>query len=105
MDFILIIVLLAIGYYWSDSMKSREAALHFVNNHCRKLEIQLLDEYVALNALWIKRNTFGKLVLWRSYQFEFTSTGNERYHGKVILLGKKITGIELEPYKIQDEYL
>ncbi|MCK5889778.1 MAG: DUF3301 domain-containing protein [Methylococcales bacterium] len=102
MDFILILSLLSIGYYWSDSMKSREAALIFVQNHCGKLNLQLLDEYVALNGLWVKRNKRGKLCLWRSYQFEFTSTGNERYNGKVTLLSQQITGIELDPYKIDN---
>ncbi|MCF6205147.1 MAG: DUF3301 domain-containing protein [Methylococcaceae bacterium] len=102
MDFFLIILLLLIGYYWSDSTKTRETALDFVKNHCKKIDVQMLDEYVALNGLWLKRDKKGKIRLWRSYQFEFTSTGNERYNGKVIMLGRTITSIHLDPYKIYD---
>ncbi len=102
MDFFLIILLLLIGYYWSDSTKTREIALGFVKNHCRKIDVQLLDEYVALNGFWLKRDENGKIRIWRSYQFEFTSTGNERYNGKVILLSRIITSVHLDPYKIQE---
>lgn len=100
MDFFLIILLLLIGYYWSDSTNAREIAFHFVKNHCQQLDVQLLDEYVALNGFWLKRDQHGKIKIWRSYQFEFTSTGNERYNGKVIMLSRIITSIQLEPYKI-----
>lgn len=102
MDFLLIILLLLIGYYWSDSMKAREIAFYYVKHHCQQIDVQLLDEYVALNGLWLKKDKYGKTKTWRSYQFEFTSTGYERYNGKVIMLGRKIISIQLDPYKISD---
>lgn len=100
MDFFLIFLLLSIGYYWSNATKTREIALIFVKRHCQQLDIQLLDEYVALNGLWLKKDDSGTTKLWRSYQFEFTATGYERYNGKVTLLGQKIINIQLDPYKI-----
>lgn len=102
MNLMLIILLLTIGLYWSNSMKANEIAFYFVKNHCQKLDIQLLDEYVALNSFWIKRDEQKKIKIWRSYQFEFTSTGYERCNGKVILLGHKILNIQLDPYIIKE---
>lgn len=102
MDLLLIILLLLVGYYWSDSMKARELAFSYAKNHCQQVDVQLLDEYVALNGLWLKKDGHGKTKAWRSYQFEFTSTGYERYNGKVIMLGQKIISIQLDPYKISD---
>lgn len=102
MDLFLIILLLLLGYFWSDSMKARELAFHYAKNHCQQVDVQLLDEYVALNGLWLKKDGHGKTKAWRSYQFEFTSTGYERYNGKVIMLGQKIISIQLDPYKISD---
>lgn len=102
MDFLLIVLLLLIGYYWSDSMKTRELTFYFVKNYCQQVDVQLLDEYVALTGLWLKKDEQGKIRIWRSYQFEFTSTGNERYNGIVIMLGRKKISIQLDPYKIQD---
>ncbi|MCF6252229.1 MAG: DUF3301 domain-containing protein [Methylococcaceae bacterium] len=100
LDFFFIILLLLIGFYWSNAMKAREIAFIAVNVHCQKMDVQLLDEYVALIGIWPKRDDDGKIKAWRSYQFEFTSTGDERYNGKVVMMGDKVLSIQLEPYRI-----
>ena len=102
LDLFFIIVLLTIGFYWSTAMKAREIAFMAAKTHCQKMDVFLLDEYVALNGQWFKRDVDGKVKAWRSYQFEFSSTGDERYHGKVIMLGAKVIKIQLEPYRIQE---
>ena len=83
-------------------MKAREIAFMAANVYCQKMNVFLLDEYVALNGQWLKRDEDGKIKAWRSYQFEFSSTGDERYHGKLIMLGRKVIKIQLEPYRIQE---
>lgn len=83
-------------------MNAREIAFIAAKAHCQKMNLFLLDEYVALNGQWLKRDEQGKVKAWRSYQFEFSSTGDERYNGKVIMLGKKVLSIQLEPYRIQE---
>lgn len=102
LDLFLIVLLLMIGFYWSEGMKAREVALRAVTTHCYKMDVSLLDEYVALNGQWLKRDETGKFKAWRSYQFEFSSTGEERYDGKVIMLGKKVLSIQLQPYRINE---
>ena len=102
LDLFFITLLLLIGFYWSSAMKAREVAFIAVKFHCQKLDVQLLDEYVALNGIWPKRDDRGKIQAWRSYQFEFSSTGDERYNGKVIMLGSKVLSIQLDPYRIQE---
>jgi len=101
LDLILIIVLLLIAYYWSSSMKAREIAYRATVIHCQKMDVLLLDDYVALVAQWLKKDEDGVTKIWRSYQFEFSSTGAERYHGKVVMLGDKILSIQLEPHRVQ----
>lgn len=100
LDLFFIILLLLIGVYWSNAMKAREIAFIAVKVHCQKMDVQLLDEYVALIGIWPKRDDDGKIKAWRSYQFEFTSTGDERYNGKVVMMGDKVLRIQLEPYRI-----
>ncbi len=102
-DLILIGSILIIGLYWSNSLAARELALTAVRNHCRKMGLQLLDDYVALNGIWPKRNAQGRIRAWRSYLFEFSVTGHERYNGKIILLGTTIERIHLDPYRIVDQ--
>ncbi len=99
-EIIIIVLLVSFFLYWSNSQQAREIALNAVKIYCRRMEIQLLDEYVALNALWLKRDENGQIRIWRSFLFEFTATGEDRYNGKVIMLGKRIESIQLEPHRI-----
>jgi len=70
--------------------------------HCEQLNLQLLDHSMVIIGLWPVRRPNG-LVLRRSYQFEFASTGDRRYQGKLILEGVKLVSIELEAYKLPEQ--
>lgn len=80
-------------------MRAREIVFIAVKQYCYEMDLLLLDENVALNGQWLKRDEWGKLKAWRSYQFEFSSTGNERYSGKAIILGRNVVSIQVEPYR------
>lgn len=99
-ELVMIILLVGFLFYWSSSQKIREIALKAAKDYCQKMDIQMLDDYVALNALWLKRDQYGKIRVWRSYLFEFTATGEDRYNGKIIMLGKIIESIQLETHRI-----
>ncbi|NOS87144.1 MAG: DUF3301 domain-containing protein [Methylococcaceae bacterium] len=99
---ILLIGLMCLSYYyWSDTHKAHEAALAAATRHCVAMEVQLLDGYVALKATRLHRNANGKLQLQRTFEFEFSSTGEHRYFGSVVMLGQLVAGIEMQPYRIQ----
>jgi len=100
-DFVFIILLLLLGYYWSSGMKAREIALMAVVAYCQKNDVYLLDECVVLHGQWLKRGKDGKIKAWRSYQFEFSSTGEERYNGKIVMLGRDVLMIQMDPYRIE----
>lgn len=102
-EILLIGLLVLIFLYWSSSLQAREVALQATQRHCQNLQLQLLDGYVALTGFWFKRDQSGRIQAWRAYQFEFSSTGEERYNGKIILLGHQIQSIQLEPYRIDTE--
>lgn len=93
-----LIVLLLL--HWWQSLKVKEIALKAASNHCKELDLQLLDQSVYLRGLWLKRDANGKLKIWRSYLFEFTATGEDRARGRVILLGLRVTGITLDAHRI-----
>ncbi|MBV1789874.1 DUF3301 domain-containing protein [Marinobacterium sp. D7] len=90
----------AICLLWWRGQKVREIALKHARKSCNEMDLQLLDESVALRAIWIKRDEDGQLHIWRRYTFEFTSTGDERYSGQVVTLGYRATGIDLPPHRI-----
>ncbi len=87
-------------YHWWQSQKVKEVALRHTRRKCKELELQLLDDNINLRGFWVKRDSKGQIRIWRSYNFEFSSTGDERYKGKVVVLGKAITNFELEPHRL-----
>ena len=99
--FIGLLLVLAAYIVWRG-IAVREMALRAVKFHLKGLELQLLDENVALRGFWFKRNDRNDLCAWYSYSFEFSSTGDERYHGVIVVLGGKIINIELDPYRLPE---
>lgn len=88
--------------YWLSAQSVKEIAYHSVREHCRRLQLQMLDDYVALQQLRLKRSSTGKLCIMRSYGFEFSVSGIERYQGQIILMGRKIETIRTDAYRILD---
>lgn len=92
------------GYFWR-AQGARERALLVTRQYCQNKALQLLDETVGLSGLWLKRNAEGRMCLRRTYRFEFTATGEERYEGKTVLLGYQTEQIYLPPYRVDEESL
>ena len=70
--------------------------------HCGQLGLQLLDQSMVIVGLWPVRRSNGP-VFRRTYQFEFASTGDRRYQGKLIMEGMHLVSIDLEAYKLPEE--
>jgi hypothetical protein len=70
--------------------------------HCQQLGLQLLDQSMVIIGFWPIRSRAGKLAFRRSYQFEFSSVGDRRYQGKLVLEGMLLKSIELEAYSLPD---
>ena len=85
---------------WWNAQGVKQTALIATKAHCKHLNVQLLDDGLALKGFWFKRNQHGNLTLWRCYNFEFTSTGNERYSGQIIMLGRLVEKIRMDAYRI-----
>mgnify|MGYP001324489547 CR=1 FL=1 len=81
-----IFLLLLIGWYWLDSLRARELALGICRAACEQRALQLLDQTVALRRLRLRWTTEG-LRLRRTYRFEFSDAGAERYSGYLTLVG------------------
>jgi hypothetical protein len=101
-DLILITLLLGSGLYWFNGQQAKEAALQAVRVKCLNLEVQMLDEYVALSRIRLNRGSAGKIQLQRAFLFEFSSTGNDRYNGICIMLGRRVESIQMELYRIEE---
>jgi len=98
-DIAIFIILGSLVYFWWNSNSIREQALAQVKAHCKKYDVQLLDQSVTLYKWRIIWST-GQLRIKRHYQFEFTSTGEARYKGETIFESDTLIKIELSAYHI-----
>jgi hypothetical protein len=100
MNFSLLIGFFALSgvglWFWRDSLGAREQARAASSRACRQSDVQLLDDTVALERLWWRRDRDGRLRLERLYLFEFTDTGLIRRTGSVLLVGWRVEVLRME---------
>jgi len=98
-----LLLLLALGWFWFDSLRALEVARRAGQRVCGEANVQFLDDTVARVALALVRDRSGSRVLRRTYRFEFSETGNTRLEGRLILLGDRVESVTMEPYQILSE--
>lgn len=99
-----VLMLLAAGAAWLwHNHGLRERALERVKQHCKNLDIELLDENVALKKIGLIPDANGHKRLARVYNFEFTVTGDQRHTGTITQFGAHSVKIQLPPYPFQTE--
>jgi hypothetical protein len=86
--------------YAVKAMRARETAYRAARRHCDEMDVQILDQNVYLRRIWFKRNDAGRLSLWRTFYFEFTVSGADRYFGRVIMLGRRVEQVELQAHRL-----
>jgi hypothetical protein len=96
-----ILILAAIAWLWLDSLNVREAAVRAAKEICRAEGVLFLDDTVAIAALRLARDGDGQVRLQRSYDFEFSDTGDNRRNGSLVMLGHRLVvfniGLRLVP--------
>jgi len=100
MDLFTFILLGLAVFYWWDSSQAKETARMAARSACAGAEVSFLDDTVALAKLWLVRNERGTVVFYRKYRFEFTSDIDFRYSGEVILFGRSVEQVSMEPYRM-----
>ena len=96
-----LLILAALVWLWFDSMRARERALASGKRACERDGLMFLDETVECIALGVARNVDGRMLLRRTYGFEFSDTGNNRRSGSIVMLGGEVESLYTEPYLIQ----
>ncbi len=95
---LLVVILIAIVFFWWDSVGAKEKARETGRRYCVNSEVQFLDDTVELVRLRIRRNYRGQLCFYRVYRFEFSSTGESRFHGVVYMLGRMPDKVQMDAY-------
>jgi hypothetical protein len=87
--------MLALAWFWHDSLGAREAANAAALETCGRMGAALLDGTVAFRRLEAVRVAGGTLGLRRTYVFEYTLDGATRQQGFVVLTGRCVDSIGL----------
>jgi hypothetical protein len=98
-----LLTLAAFGWFWVDAMGAREAAQAAGKRACEREGVQFLDDTVAIAMLKPARDGRGRLLLRRTYRFEFSDTGDNRLEGSIVLLGRRVESLEMEPHRLPDD--
>jgi len=93
-----LILLAALGvaaWFVGDSLAAREQALRRIRAACAELNVQLLDDTVAVASLAPARGG-GRLCLRRLFRFEVSTRGDDRCAGVIALRGRSAEYLRLE---------
>ena len=99
MEIALLALMIAVGWFWLDSMDKRERAILLGRELASRFNLQLLDETVACSKLWFGRNNRGHIQFLRTYEFEVSANGADRLHCHLILLGNQLGTWHIPPYQ------
>lgn len=97
---VVMLILAMIAWFWWDSRGAAEHATRIARQYCESMNVSFLNDTVAWQKVRLKRNLKGRMMLERSYFFEFASDGQQRYRGEVVMLGKRVKSIQLDPHRI-----
>ncbi len=87
---------------WWHGFTIRRIAISHAKRFCKQRDLQFLDDSIALNLSGFQRNQAGHLNILRHCHFEFSSMGDDRYQGTVIMLGRILVDIQTPAYRIPD---
>ncbi|RPJ44365.1 MAG: DUF3301 domain-containing protein [Betaproteobacteria bacterium] len=96
-EILLLAFFLALAWLWWDSMQAREAAVAAARAACAAEGLQFLDDTVGIASIKPARNADGRLQLQRAYDFEFSDTGDNRVKGSVVMRGRRVLLLNLQP--------
>jgi hypothetical protein len=94
-EIISILILAALAWLWFDSVKVRELAVRAAKQACIAKGFQFLDETVSIAKLQFARDDDGRLLLRRTYFFEYSDTGVNRRPGSILMLGQQVVAFNI----------
>lgn len=102
-EFIILFILLAVVFYWIDTVFVKEIACKHGRRRCEQLNVSFLDATVEITKVRLKRNSRGTVKFKRDYSFEFSSDGVRRFKGTISMLGKVLMDLNMSAYPEQQD--
>lgn len=84
---------------WAHHANLSRYAAALARQHLHNQDLQFLDQSAVLCRLRPVRDPRQGWCWQRRYRFEFSSQGDRRYQGWITLNGRRLSGIELQPFR------
>jgi hypothetical protein len=97
LEFLGVVALILVAWAWHASLAAREFANRIATETCSEAGVQLLDGTVAMLKLALARAADGRLVVRRTYVFDYSEDGYGRRRGFVVLTGLSLDSVGLGP--------
>ncbi len=81
--------------FWRNTLRAREEAIRVSRAACNARGHQFLDDTVSLARLGVVFSAQGWPGLRRTYEFEFSADGYDRFVGRVTLFGSRVESVYL----------
>ena len=88
-------VIVGVLIFWRNTLRAREEAIRVSRAACRNHGHQFLDDTVSLARLGFARGAAGWPLLRRTYEFEFSADGHDRFVGSVTMSGFRVDSVYL----------
>jgi len=91
-------VILLLWPLWQRGSAAKVRAIAYLRKECARDGLQLLDDTVQAERLRLRWN-HGRPLAIRRYTFEFSSVGDDRYPGELVLAGRRVESCTLAAHR------
>ena len=79
--------------FWYSGRAAAETATVIGQQACARAGVQWLDQSVHLLAIRLRRGADGWLALERHFGFEYSTGGEDRHAGRIVLHGRRLRAL------------
>jgi hypothetical protein len=92
-EFLVMAAALALVAFWFAGRQAAELATLVGRQACARAGVQWLDQSVHLLSLRLRRGSDGWLGVERHYGFEYSTGGEDRHAGRIVLHGNRLQAV------------
>jgi len=94
-DVILLFLFILLLAYWWRTSEQKTFAITQAKVYCQQRKVQLLDQTLVFKKLQLHR-TQNHRKLCRVYEFDFSTDGQDRHRGEILLSGFNFVRVILD---------
>ncbi|PCJ40914.1 MAG: hypothetical protein COA71_09955 [SAR86 cluster bacterium] len=95
-DVIIFFIFILLVMYWWRISEQKTFAIRHAKKYCQERNVQLLDQTLLFKGMRLEKSHNKRRKLCRVYEFDFSSNGEDRFKGQIILSGFNFLRVIIE---------